>query len=134
MLSGFLGATASCFAKLAFGSLRVQVLCENYFMSEDAAACYWIELIVARGIGLGCMIVCNTFQFGSFLEGMESAGSVAGTAFATAANFITSAFFGYVLWEERFSAVWWVGFGMVAAGVALISSATGRRPDQFKSD
>ena len=133
VLSGFLGATASCFAKLVFGSLLVQVRCESYCSPEYEAACYWIELLVARGIGLGCMIACNILQLGSFLEGMESAGSVAGTAYATAANFTASAFYGYVFWDERFSTVWWAGFGMVLTGVALLSSAS-QRIDHSKSD
>lgn len=133
LLSGFLGATAACFAKVAFGSLPVQAHCEQYhYFSEStsaappvvAAPCYWIELILARGIGLGCMVACNAWQLGTFLEGMETAGSVAGTALATAANFVVSAGYGYFLWNERFSAVWWAGFGMVVAGVMLLSSTT----------
>ena len=133
LLSGFLGATASCFAKLAFGSLQVQTRCENYFLSSEVQICFWIERLVARGLGLVCMIACNALQLGSFLEAMETAGSVAGTAVATAANFITSAFYGYVLWDERFSRVWWAGFGMVTIGVALLSSAN-KRYEHPKTD
>jgi len=70
------------------------------------------------------MIACNAWQLGSFLEGMEVAGSVAGTALATAANFCLSALYGYLLWNERFSVVWWSGFGMVVAGVLLLSSSS----------
>jgi len=137
LLSGFLGATAACFAKLAFGSLQVQAQCEQYhYFSETltVAPCYWIELVLARGIGLGCMLACNAWQIGSFLEGMEAAGSVAGTALATAANFVVSAGYGYFFWNERFSGVWWAGFGMVVAGVVLLSGTSNVSAERPKKD
>jgi len=131
LLSGVLGATASCLAKLAFGSstLQVQARCEQLLRSNSSSSagwwcccCYWTELLLVRGLGVVGMIACNAGQLGTFLEGMEAAGSVAGTALSTAANFAVSACYGHVLWGERFSATWWAGFAMVMAGVMVLSS------------
>jgi len=127
LLSGVLGATASCLAKLAFGSSLqgVQARCERLLPSyNNAWCCYWIELVLVRGLGVAGMVACNAGQLGTFLEGMEAAGSVAGTALSTAANFAVSACFGNVLWGERFSTTWWTGFAMVMAGVMILSSTT----------
>ena len=124
LLSGFLGATASCFAKLALeqdshaSKWMIRKLCEKH--SNDNFC--WVAELVPRGLCLAAMIACNAFMLGSFLEGMEESGSVAGTALATAANFAVSAFYGYILWEERFSTQWMIGFTMVIAGVILLSS------------
>ena len=129
LFSGLLGATASCFAKFAFDpdsiiALQTQTFCEAAIDLPDVAgqsACYWVALVVARGLCFACMIACNAYMLGTFLKGMEESGSVAGTALSTASNFVVSACFGYVLWGERFSVLWWTGFGMVISGVMLLS-------------
>jgi drug/metabolite transporter (DMT)-like permease len=133
LLSGLLGATASCFAKFAFdpdsvSALQTQALCEAAVDLKDVAgqrACYWVALVVARGLCLACMIACNAYMLGTFLKGMEESGSVAGTALSTASNFVVSACYGYILWGERFSVLWWTGFGMVITGVLLLSATNG---------
>ena len=146
LLSGFLGATASCLAKLAFGGVSsssvpiaapmraVQAHCCEALLfaskPEDPrrASIVWcnriVELLFVRGICLLGMIVCNAYQLGSFLEGMETSGSVAGTALATASNFVTSAVYGYALWDETFTLLWYAGMAMVMAGVMLLSQSS----------
>jgi drug/metabolite transporter (DMT)-like permease len=123
LVSGFLGATASCFAKLAFQSdlnaaTWVRGTCPRV---ASVALCRAAEL-VPRGICLAAMILSNALMLGSFLKGMEESGSVAGTALATASNFIVSAAYGYLLWEDRFPLAWLLGFGMVVAGAMLLST------------
>jgi len=59
---------------------------------------------------------------GSFLEGMEESGSVAGTAMSNAANFAVSSILGFLLWEEEFSTMWLCGFVLVIMGTLLLSS------------
>lgn len=130
LFSGFLGATASCFAKFAFDpdsvvALRMLAFCEAVAVDLPVvggqSGCYWVSMGVARGLCLAGMIACNALMLGFFLKGMEESGSVAGTALSTASNFIVSAFFGCALWGERFSVLWWAGFGMVMSGVLLLS-------------
>lgn len=133
-MSGLLGATASCFAKFAFdpnSPVAAQTRRFFYFFCDDPAVpadkgldlCFVVEL-AARGLCLVGMIACNAYMLGTFLKGMEDSGSVAGTAMSTASNFIASAFYGYMLWNERFSLLWWTGFTMVVAGVMLLSTTT----------
>ena len=137
LLSGFLGAFASCLAKLAFHSepyaSKWVGQCHNYQLivpwdSRDSAiwtqsigTCLLAELL-PRVIFLFSMIASNVFMLGLFLEGMEESGSVAGTALSSAANFGASAMLGYVLWHERFPFQWWIGFTLVIIGVILLSS------------
>ena len=147
LLSGFLGATASCLAKLAFGgsslsALAVQAHCEALFASTSSVDrravivvwCHWIiELLFVRGICLLGMIVCNAWQIGTFLEGMETAGSVAGTSLSTASNFVTAAVYGRVFWDETFTLLWYAGLAMVIAGVMLLASASSSSSSSSKT-
>ena len=63
----------------------------------------------------------NALMMGSFLDGMEESGSVAGTGLATAANFGTSAMLGIWLWNEKVDGVWLMGFTLVLCGALLLS-------------
>jgi drug/metabolite transporter (DMT)-like permease len=129
--SGVLGATASCCAKFALDpdspvfQTAHDLICTQFgtdvVIAEHHRACYWIAFVVGRGFCLVCMIFCNGYMLGTFLRGMEESGSVAGTALSTAANFLTAATYGCILWNERFTLLWWVGFTMVCVGVALLS-------------
>jgi drug/metabolite transporter (DMT)-like permease len=131
--SGFCGAAASCFAKLAFDpdsivAAKTKDIVKTLASDADLfggriTVCTLIELVVARGTFLACMILCNAYMLGSFLEGMEESGSVAGTALSTASNFIASACLGFLFWGERFSTLWYTGFAMVLAGVFVLASA-----------
>jgi multidrug transporter EmrE-like cation transporter len=67
------------------------------------------------------MIVLNTLMLGTFLEGMEESGSVAGTGLATASNFATSALLGVMLWQEKVDQIWIIGFTLVVSGVLILS-------------
>lgn len=71
---------------------------------------------------------------GSFLEGMEESGSVAGTAMANAANFVASSFFGFVLWNEEFSTTWMFGFALVIVGTMLLSTVKAGTPAKSHED
>jgi drug/metabolite transporter (DMT)-like permease len=142
LISGALGATASCLAKFAFDSSVSSAIVDNntliteWFCTEQVGSiqfsipgtnnnvnlCFLIQLILLRGICFAGMILCNAFMLGTFLKGMEESGSVAGTALSTAANFIISACYGYLFWNELFSSSWWIGFGMVVLGVMLLAN------------
>jgi predicted phage tail protein len=80
------------------------------------------------------MIACNAAQLGSFLKGMEESGSVAGTALSTAANFVTAAAYGRMLWGETFVLQWWIGLSMVMTGVALLTSVQAKEETLKKRD
>jgi drug/metabolite transporter (DMT)-like permease len=129
--SGFLGATASGFAKFALDpdsmiarathSLVCAEGSDTHLVMAHHHYCYWIVFCTSRGFCLLAMILCNGYMLGTFLKGIEESGTVGGTALSTASNFLTSAIYGYLLWNERFTLLWWVGFTLVCVGVALLS-------------
>lgn len=130
LASGFFGATASCFAKFAFDPNSVIALgARNAWAAGNATAeqrdgitaSLLLELL-ARACCLLLMIACNAIMLGSFVQGMKESGSIAGTALSSAANFGSSALYGYILLGEHFSVQWWCGFAMVILGVILLSS------------
>jgi drug/metabolite transporter (DMT)-like permease len=136
LISGFLGAAASCFAKFAFEpdlqSVQwIRSSCPVAFLQEASLFFRWNETelslcnvaeLFPRGLFLLAMIACNATMLGTFLEGMQESGSVAGTALSSAANFAASALFGAALFDERFSSQWWLGFSMVVVGSMLLST------------
>jgi len=82
---------------------------------------------VPRGISLLLMIICNAIMLSSFLTAMQKSGSVAGTALSSAANFILSAAYGFLIFREgteheSSDGLWLLGFTMVISGVVLIIS------------
>jgi uncharacterized membrane protein len=136
LISGFLGAAASCFAKFAFEpdlqSVQwIRTSCPMAFPRWNHAVvlslCTVAEL-VPRGLFLLAMIACNATMLGTFLEGMQESGSVAGTALTSAANFTASAIFGAALFDERFPVEWWVGFSRVVVGSMLLSTVRVQAP------
>eukprot|EP00523_Entomoneis_sp_CCMP467_P008648 CAMPEP_0168724630 /NCGR_PEP_ID=MMETSP0724-20121128/3735_1 /TAXON_ID=265536 /ORGANISM="Amphiprora sp., Strain CCMP467" /LENGTH=140 /DNA_ID=CAMNT_0008771385 /DNA_START=164 /DNA_END=586 /DNA_ORIENTATION=- len=77
-----------------------------------AAAAFWdsccfhpttlmIRILPLCAVCLVGMIACNALAVGSFLQGMEEAGSVKGTALTTAANCLVSAILGIVVWQDN---------------------------------
>jgi drug/metabolite transporter (DMT)-like permease len=127
LMSGFLGALASCLGKIALDTSRTSPLNrlqEELFANNKTAPA--AEYAV-RGIFFVAMLVCNACMLGAFLDGMEQAGSVAGTALSNAANFMSSAVIGYVVWHERFTTSWYIGFAFILTGTILLTIAGSER-------
>ena len=169
LLSGCLGASASCFAKLAFDTTTLPSngvtigmdadpsygytihVCQHLIRSTSATAatttttasakisstvaqhfydihwndpnifCEWSVFVICRIMCLLGMIVCNIYMIGTFLKGMDESGTIAGTALSTSSNFIVSAIYGYYIWEERHTSLWWLGFTMVCIGMTILT-------------
>mmetsp|Transcript_11612 Transcript_11612/g.23944 ORF Transcript_11612/g.23944 Transcript_11612/m.23944 type:complete len:583 (-) Transcript_11612:10-1758(-) len=77
-----------------------------------------------RILCVAAMLITNVYMIASFLKGIQDSGSVGGTSLSTAANFVSSAFYGKLLWGESMNGRWFVGFVCVLAGVLIISSET----------
>lgn len=130
VLSGVLGATASCLAKFAFAPdspivLWTKEICMQHVGSAVSLrghdTCDLLAL-APRGICLLCMVLLNILMVGTFLEGMEESGSVAGTALASAASFGTSALCGVLFFNEKVNTTWLFGFGLVVIGASMLST------------
>jgi drug/metabolite transporter (DMT)-like permease len=128
LLSGSLGALASCFAKGTFAEAIGMPPAwfdadeHNDNHTSHPYITVWILFLACRGLCLLAMVACNALMLGCFVEGMQESGSVAGTALASAANFIVSAFLGWFLFQEDHSSLWWYGFAMVLVGTVLLSN------------
>jgi drug/metabolite transporter (DMT)-like permease len=79
-------------------------------------------MLVYRAICLIAMLACNAMMLGSFVQGMQESGSVAGTSLSNSANFIVSAAMGWLLFQEEYSRMWWFGFCLVLLGTLLLSN------------
>lgn len=128
LLSGALGAAASCLAKFSLSSssplLSMGNVCLEHFGNAEPGGfdvCDSLVLLL-RALCFLCTILLNVGMVGTFLEGMEESGSVAGTGLASAANFVVSAMLGTMLWGEHVSFTWFCGFVLVVLGVGLLSS------------
>jgi hypothetical protein len=94
IVSGALGATASCIAKLALAPdspvpSTVHAICIaniNANNMDNLKLCTFIALL-ARGGCFVCMMGVNASMIYLFVDGMSESGSVVGTALSTAANF-----------------------------------------------
>ena len=128
LLSGTLGATASCLAKFALApdSSAVAASRKIAVLLLLPVAPMAIAEYLTRGLFVVLMLACNALMLGTFVEGMQESGSVAGTALSSAANFGVSALYGYLWFEERecLNRQWWWGLVMVMVGVALLSSSS----------
>lgn len=172
LLSGTLGAAASCFAKLAFvaasegydepqhadssssscPAVSEWLTCLGWAAGggqqqqhdQDCTlpqwlACHASTFLLPRLACLVAMIACNAAMVACFVGGLEHAGSIAGTALATAANFIVSAALGYLVWKEHeqgttASGTYVPGFLMVVAGTVLLVLAQSPTNDGHSDD
>ena len=133
VLSGVLGATASCLAKFAFAPdspivLWTKEICVKHIDSSTNGVSFRghdtcdLLALAPRGICLLCMVLLNILMVGTFLEGMEESGSVAGTALASAASFGTSALLGVLFFDETVNTTWLFGFSLVVLGASMLST------------
>ncbi|XP_038617420.1 transmembrane protein 42 [Tachyglossus aculeatus] len=120
-LAGLLSAMAALLAKLAVGpaprdrpkSLLFRIVCAIFFF------------------------VSNSLMWTFYAKGLNLASSSAMVSImTTTANFLATAFFGYLLYGETRTMLWWVGIGMTICGLLLlqteVSCAEGRRAAKEK--
>ena len=124
VLSGILGATASCLGKCALDpdSLVVAWAQHGRVLLQPIPP-HWIEY-TTRGLLFLAMLACNALMLGTFVRGLEEQGSITGSALSTAANFCTSALLGSIVWKETFTSLWFMGLGMIFVGMVLLTTTT----------
>ena len=135
LLSGAFGAIAASLAKLAFSDdtfLAVSMIetCQSTLNAKEFICT--ASVFAARGICFVGTLALNVFMVGSFLEGMEESGSVAGTGLSSASNFVVSSALGFCLWEEDISKQWLLGFFLVITGSLLLSTVKAGAKEESK--
>mmetsp|Transcript_48247 Transcript_48247/g.58399 ORF Transcript_48247/g.58399 Transcript_48247/m.58399 type:complete len:143 (-) Transcript_48247:35-463(-) len=125
-MSGFLGATSSLLAKLAFdpSSPIVPSTSSSSSLSlfEMNELIPFLLMFLPRGVCLLVMVGFNAVMISTFLDGMDESGSVAATAISNASNFMFSAMFGILFFNESVNVIWAAGFIMIISGVWLLST------------
>lgn len=94
------------------------------------------QLFVVLPLRILCvvaMLITNVYMIASFLKGIQDSGSVGGTSLSTAANFVSSALYGKLLWGEQMNGRWTIGFLCVLIGVVILSSETTEKEEEKNS-
>lgn len=70
------------------------------------------------------MLISNAMVWRYFVKGLHStsASTLVPTTLATASNFLISALLGTLVFAEKTNATWWIGAGMIIAGLYCIIS------------
>ncbi|XP_020663328.3 transmembrane protein 42 [Pogona vitticeps] len=121
--AGLLGALAACSAKMALGGDYLREGCVAVLGGEEDSAtdaCAWLPFLLRVGCG-GLMLACNTIMWTFFAKALRySSSSAAATVTSTAANFISSAFLGKLLFGETRALLWWIGISVTLLGLLLL--------------
>jgi multidrug transporter EmrE-like cation transporter len=129
VMSGLLGASASCVAKLALAPdsmlpQRANDMCQGWILMSDHSYCWVVSEVVVRGLCLVTMVVLNAIMMSSFLDGLQDSGTVVATSLSSAANFLMSALYGMWIFDESIHATGVLGLFLLALGVGLLSTVS----------
>ncbi|XP_029927761.1 transmembrane protein 42a [Myripristis murdjan] len=141
LLAGFLGAVASSSAKLSLGADYLKEMCEAGLSRwtsgvpwtgrpGGATACDWLHIPLRLLCG-GLLFTCNAVMWTFFSKALRhSSSSARATVTTTAANFISSAVLGRVIFGESHAALWWVGISLTLSGLLVLHGSTSQAPPQ----
>lgn len=93
----------------------------NNGMNNDISPFCTSVTWLTRALLFAILITINSLALGLNLRGMTQMGSTLGTILSTGTNFASSAFLGYILFQEQLSLQWWIGAGFITIGTLLIS-------------
>ncbi|KAJ0000066.1 hypothetical protein NQD34_011908 [Periophthalmus magnuspinnatus] len=125
LLAGLCGAAASLSAKLSLGTGFLKQMCASGLRDWKQAhgaedACEWLD-IPLRVLCGGLLLVCNAVMWTFFSKALRhSSSSARATVTTTASNFISSAVFGHVIFEETQDTLWWIGLSLTLCGLLLL--------------
>ncbi|XP_072535957.1 transmembrane protein 42a [Salminus brasiliensis] len=136
LLAGFLGAAASCSAKLSLGASYLTELCDRgvrrwavpesrtLTLQIDPTACEWLHIPLRLLCGV-LLFICNAVMWTFFAKALRhSSSSAQATVTMTASNFISSAFLGYVIFGESHALLWWVGIFITLLGLFILHGSS----------
>ena len=126
IVAGVFGAFASVFGKLAFSSDSIAVKyvskkCQTqlFEMAEGGQYCSYI-IYSFRALMFFIMMSVNGIMFSSMVRALHSDGSLKSTVMTTSVNFIATAIFAYLLFDEKLSIMWWAGAFFIFLGVYFV--------------
>lgn len=75
------------------------------------------------------MLVCNAFVWTFFVKSLhQKGGSIIATVTSTSTNYCLSAIIGCLIFNEKTTALWWLGTFFVIAGLVFISFDVNKEP------
>ncbi|KAJ5442460.1 FMN-binding split barrel-related protein [Penicillium cf. griseofulvum] len=84
-----------------------------------------IEMLT-RGACLGLNVVCNIIMWALFTRALTAGPSTVKVSITnTASNFLATALFGMVVFQEAVGGLWWLGAAMMGAGCILVGMREG---------
>ncbi|XP_028986334.1 transmembrane protein 42-like [Betta splendens] len=125
LVAGVLSAAASLSAKLSLGSDYVRELCESWLSSwsqthDGSMYCEWLHVPLRLLCG-GLLFVCNAVMWTFFSKALRHCSSSArATVTTTAANFISTAVLGRLIFGEAHGALWWTGIFLTLCGLLML--------------
>ncbi|XP_050514878.1 transmembrane protein 42 [Diabrotica virgifera virgifera] len=114
-ISGGLAATGS-----AFGKLSGLPDFEGY--------------ILIRIIFFALMLSTNTASLTFFVKALQKIASINATLISSATNYIITALFGFLIFKETTSLLWWFGISLIMIGLVLIVSNTTKEDRKGKNE
>ena len=114
LVSGLLACLVSIFIKLAFNN------------SSSSSSTELLSLWAVRVCLIGAAIVANSLMWTVYAKSLHlSANTLQATCLNKLSNFVASALFGYLLFDERLHlATWLAGLGLLSLGILILSSSS----------
>ncbi|KOS37675.1 hypothetical protein ACN38_g11527 [Penicillium nordicum] len=84
-----------------------------------------IEMLT-RGACLGLNVLCNIIMWALFTRALTAGPSTVKVSITnTASNFLATAVFGMIVFQEAVGGLWWLGAAMMGAGCILVGMREG---------
>ncbi|XP_061738279.1 transmembrane protein 42-like isoform X2 [Nerophis ophidion] len=136
LMAGCLGSAASLSAKLTLGADYFLEMCQvSAFPTQSvSSACHWLH-IPLRLLCVGLMFACNAAMWTFFSKALHACSSSASaTVTSTAANFISSAILGKMIFGESHALQWWLGIALTLCGLLMLHGSTPQPHHDTKDD
>ncbi|XP_061885137.1 transmembrane protein 42-like [Entelurus aequoreus] len=136
LIAGCLGSAASLSAKLTLGADYLLEMCQvSAFPTQTASSvCHWLH-IPLRLLCVGLMFACNAAMWTFFSKALhDCSSSASATVTSTAANFISSAILGKMIFGESHALQWWLGIALTLCGLLMLHGSTPQPHHDTKDD
>ena len=123
-ISAIAGTAASITMKFTFGdgaTSSAGSLCAFFRRDDQLDSCERVASWGIRLIGLATVLLLNAVMLNALLRAMQASGSVLVTTQTNAISFALAGLAGKFLFGEAVSLGWWLGFGLIVLGLALLS-------------
>lgn len=121
------GRFKACCAGLcaALASVTGKLITVSYVDVSSDSTVSFAAATVFRATFLGATIFLNGAMWTMFVEAMQALNSAEATVLNLGCNIIFSAAIGWLIFDEKFSVLWWIGATLIVTGIAFIQFTSG---------